>query len=234
MKAYVINLESRADRWNSVLAQSLKLELEIVRIDALPISSISEEKEGFVASGVAAIWLSHQKAMSIFLESGDTHGLILEDDFLIEKNFAHKLANISNFVNFDFIQIGYLKTSPFDAIACHVANVVDWLLKALAFSFKIGLLRNARISKKLLVREQVGIPAWLIVNDIRAGGHAYVVSRKFAAAAQNMNIPIFISSDGYFMALGKMRSFLMYRLGRSLVSQSNSPTSVTDRFTSQA
>jgi GR25 family glycosyltransferase involved in LPS biosynthesis len=234
MKAYIINLESRADRWNSVLAQSLKLELEIVRIDALSISSISEEKEGFVTPGVAATWLSHQKAMSIFLESGDAHGLILEDDFLTEKNFAHKLANISNFVNFDFIQIGYLKTSPFDAMACYIANVVDWLLKALAFSFKIGLLRNARISKKLLVREQIGIPAWLIVNDIRAGGHAYVVSRKFAAAAQNMNIPIFISSDGYFMALGKMRSFLMYRLGRSLVSQSNSPTSVTDRFTSQA
>jgi len=234
MKAYVINLESRADRWNSVLAQSLKLELEIVRIDALPISSISEEKEGFVTPGVAAIWLSHQKAMSIFLESGDTHGLILEDDFLIEKNFAHKLANISNFVNFDFIQIGYLKTSPFDAIACHVANVVDWLLKALAFSFKFGLLRNARISKKLLVREQVGIPAWLVVNDIRAGGHAYVVSRKFAAAVQNMNIPIFISSDGYFRALGWMRSFSMFRFRKSSVGQSKSPSSVTNRFTSQA
>jgi GR25 family glycosyltransferase involved in LPS biosynthesis len=219
------------DRWNSVIAQSLKLELEVVRIDALPLSSVSKEKEGFVTRGVAAIWLSHQKAMSIFLESGETHGLILEDDFLIHKKFVHKLATISNF---DFIQIGYLKTSPFDAIACYVANVVDWSLKALSFILKMRISRNARISKKLLVREQVGIPSWLVVNDIRAGAHAYVVSRRFAEAAQEMNTPIFISTDGYFRALGWMRSFSMFRFRKSAVGQSKSPSSVTNRFTSQA
>jgi hypothetical protein len=52
------------------LAQSSKLQLPIVRIDAVEMKTLASQ-ELYVAAGVAATWQSHQLAMSIFLESGE-------------------------------------------------------------------------------------------------------------------------------------------------------------------
>jgi hypothetical protein len=80
--------------------------------------------------------------------------------------------------------------------------------------------------------EQLGVPRKIVMNDIRAGGQAYFVSRNFASAAQSMNTPVFLSTDGLFMALGVSRNFKMARLRRMWISQTNSPSSVTQRFKS--
>jgi GR25 family glycosyltransferase involved in LPS biosynthesis len=232
MKAYVINLATRLDRWKSVISQSDRLGMECIRIDAVSISDDSVINQLFVTAGVAATWKSHQRAMYTFLESGDNYGLILEDDFLLEDGYADAIMSPSKSADYDFIQLGYLKTSPFDAIACKSANITDLFLKFLAFSSKINLRFLKKLSNKVLVSEQARIPYRLVMNDIRAGGHSYVVSRKFAAAAQEMNYPVFISTDGYFMSLGGMRTFSMCRLRKSVVSQSNSPSSVSKRFIS--
>ena len=70
MKAFVINLSARKDRWENVENQSLALGLTCVRINAIESRELPTGSDDYVTPGVAAIWMSHQLAMFEFLESG--------------------------------------------------------------------------------------------------------------------------------------------------------------------
>ena len=229
VRAYVINLKSRVDRWNSVIAQSNSLGLPIVRIEAVGIDEISD-RELFVAKGIAATWKSHQFAMSIFLESGDLYGLILEDDFLLTKYWDSNMLNLALQTNPDFFQLGYLVTSPQDKVGLVLNNTIDVLLKILSKLCSFSKLIDNRLGKRLLILEQKKLHWKIVPNDIRAGGQAYLISRKFALAAGYMNKPPFNSADGMFMSLGGMRSFRMFRFRRTIICQTGSMSSVQERY----
>jgi hypothetical protein len=230
MRAYVINLSSRSDRWASVMEQESLLGLKIERVEAITRDEINSTDEPYVAKGVSATWKSHQKAMRLFLESSDNIGLIMEDDFLIDANFRKKFMKIVQFNKFDFIQLGILKPSPTAGISLIISNIRDLILKLLVkiCSSNIRFLR--KYSTRVLLSEQQGVPIFLVCSDIRAGGQAYLVSRGFAQAAQEMNQPAFLSSDGVYMSIGGMRSFRMFRIRKTIVNQTDSPTSVESRF----
>lgn len=224
MKAYVINLDSRVDRWTDVKAQSSQLGIEIIRISAVTYETVSPSP--FVTRVIAATWQSHQRAMKSFLESGDDFGLIMEDDFVISRALDLKGFDLHSTLRSDFFQLGFLITGPTDRIQVLVNGLVDSSLKCLRFVSK-----GAKSLKgKLLIREQFGIPYNVVCNDIRPGAHAYIVSREFARAAQEINSPEFLSADAVFMSMGWMRSFKMLRLRKSAFGQSESQTSITERF----
>jgi hypothetical protein len=226
MQAYVINLLDRSDRWAQAISQQTLLGYKINRLDAVSINSNSLVGEIFTASGVAATWKSHQKAMSQFLETQEAFSLVLEDDFDVIGKISIDLEQLMLKLDLDFLQLGYLTPHILDRLYITLANIQDLLLKACAKLLWI----LPMMSKKLLIREQLDIPLAIVLNDIRAGGQAYIVSRKFAEAAQSMNTPTFLSTDGLFMALGVSRNFRMARLRRMWISQTNSPSSVTNRF----
>jgi GR25 family glycosyltransferase involved in LPS biosynthesis len=230
MRAYVINLNDRGDRWNSVLSQQDLLGLEIVRVEAVSKLQITASEEPFVAPGVSATWKSHQKAMQIFLDSDEEFGLIMEDGFLIKRNFNRHFARIRKYDDFDFIQLGILKPSSTSGIALLTSNARDIFLKIVCKITVSKYLQHNPTLNRVLIHEQQGVPFFLVCSDVRAGGQAYLVSRNFATAAQKMNQPAFLSSDGVYMSIGGMRSFRMFRLRKSLVKQTNSPTSVESRF----
>lgn len=229
MHAYVINLKSRLDRWDSVLAQSAKLDIPIVRVNAIEMESLSEQNL-FVASGVAATWQSHQLAMATFLDSGEKYGVILEDDFFVTKSWSKTMFELALRVDPDFFQLGYLITSPLDRIELFFNDLFDRILKLLSKLCSFSVLLNKRLGGRLLIREQKLIPWNVVPNDIRAGGQAYLVSRKFALASKYMNTPSFTSADGMFISLGDVRSFRMFRFRKSLINQTDSVTSVHQRY----
>ena len=230
MRAYVINLATRSDRWASVMRQQSYLGLEIERVEAVTRDEIVRKEEPYVANGVSATWKSHQKAMRLFLGTSDDIALIMEDDFLLPSNFQVRLGKIIQFENFDFLQLGILKPSPLSGLSILISNLRDLILKALSLISLANQRFFKSYSNRVLLREQKGVPYFLVCSDIRAGGQAYLVSRNFALAAQEMNKPAFLSSDGVFMSIGGMRSFRMFRLRKSLVNQTNSPSSVENRF----
>ena len=114
MKAYVINLTSRTDRWDSVEKQGEALGMSLIRVDA--VSKDETLSEPFVTSAVAAAWYSHRKAMNMFLASGDEYALILEDDFLLRTRWKNFDFSKYESLNIDFFQIGYLITTPVDRL----------------------------------------------------------------------------------------------------------------------
>lgn len=229
MKAYVINLDSRIDRWNSVNAQSTKLNLEVVRISAIDQYSLPIEALDFSPMGVVATWFSHQKACSEFLKSGDDYGLIMEDDFVLERAYELPGQELLKNVRLDFLQMGYLRVTPWESIDVSAYNIRNRTLRLIRYL--IGFLDlDLKYKNRKLIVELSGTPKNWVAADIRPGGQAYLVSRKFAAAVQNLNLPTCMSTDGFYEALGKSRSFNMFRLQKSIVGQSNSPSSVAERF----
>lgn len=227
---YVINLKQRTDRWDSVISESLKNKLELTRVDAVVADSIDANDCIYMPPGVVATWRSHQSVFREFLSSSDPYCLILEDDFIIPRMSLKLRTTLQEgYASFDFIQVGFLITSRIEYIDFKLQNWFDVLKKLLSFEF-FGLGRISSFSNKLTVTEQISVPSELVLNDIRAGGHAYIISRRFAEAGLKMNDPVFFSTDGVFMALGKSRSFKMARFRKSLINQTNSPTSVSQRF----
>lgn len=228
MKAYVINLDSRSDRWAEVIAQQSQLGLEIQRVPAVSIGSVVVSP--FVTPVIAATWQSHQKALKAFLDTPDEYALIMEDDFVLSRSWRKDRLKVGTSLNADFLQVGFLITNSFDRVQFILSGTLDCFLKMLRnLAFMSGFL-GIKLGQKLLIREQVGIPLTIVCNDIRAGAHAYIVSRNFAEAALRINSPEFLSADAVYISMGWMRSFKVLRFRRSLIGQSNSESSIIDRF----
>jgi GR25 family glycosyltransferase involved in LPS biosynthesis len=224
MDAFIINLKQRTDRWDDCMKQKALLNANLIRVEAISSMSSHVEMEEFAAPGVAATWKSHQKAMKEFLGTEQSFALILEDDFVVRKKLSEEIYVFMERKNYDFLQLGYLTPHYLDFIAVKIWNLQDLVLKIFA------KIHKNKFFGKHLIYEQQGIPYSIVLNDIRAGGHAYIISRRFAEACQQMNNPVFLSTDGMFMALGVSRNFKTGRLRRSMFKQSNSPSSVLKRF----
>lgn len=223
---FLINLSSRQDRLADCQSQFSKIPCEVIRVSAVDAKEINNE-ELFVPAGVAATWRSHQLAMNEHLLSGFRYALILEDDFIIKKNIEKILKLVSAYTEYDLVQIGFLNPSFLRRVIRYGIDYRDLFLKLL---FRANELCGGKLTKKLLVKEQKRVPFFLVLNDFQAGGHSYIVSRKFSEAAQKMNNPAFLSADGMLMALSETRTFRVARTRISLVSQSNSKTSVVERY----
>lgn len=94
---YGINLKRRRDRWNFLAAQTRALGLDLHRVDAVdaldPKSARELEKisisgpTGILGVGAKACAHSHSRAWSQFLQSSHSHGVFLEDDACLSKDF---------------------------------------------------------------------------------------------------------------------------------------------------
>lgn len=226
VKGFVINLDSREDRWRDSSAQLSRFPFDIERVSAVVAAEI-EAEEPYVPGGVAATWRSHQKAMRAHLESGFEFGFILEDDFLVSEDISKVLSKVLEIGDFDLVQFGFLSPSYLRRIIRYFVGFRDGLLKLMN---RIPNFSKIPVFNKLIIREQSGIPFSLVLNDIQAGGHSYLVSRKFSEAAQFMNNPSFLSADGMLMALSETRTFKVARVRINRINQSNSESSVQVRF----
>jgi len=228
LKGFVINLDERQDRWAEASSQFAKFPFAIERVEAVNSSDV-ENEEPYVPAGVAATWKSHQKAMRSHLETQFEYAVILEDDFLVVRDIKKILIRVSDFKGFDLVQLGYLSPSALRKAIRYAIGIRDIFLKILQ-KISAGIPLNSL--NKLLICEQENIPLSIVLNDIQAGGHCYLVSRKFSTAAQQMNNPCFLSADGMLMALSETRTFKVGRSRINYVKQSDSASSVQQRFTS--
>lgn len=231
MQAYVINLSARTDRWEAVLSQWNLDPLPLNRIEAVASQSIPLSETFFLPAPVVANWMSQCKTYRKFLTSTDSHALILEDDFLIGSTDLNKIRDICMTHEFDFLQLGYLRNSILDVFNVRFTNIRDVILKFINSASRKGLLPKF-LNNKLLVLEQIGIPYSVVLNDARAGSHAYIISRKFAEKMLTLNQPTFLPTDALFMAISNLRFLRMGRLRKNRIRQSNSPSSITSRFIS--
>lgn len=106
MKAYVINLDTVPERWEHMQRAFAETPFSVVRVSAvsgrdlkLPIPEFDEEtfrrRHGRLTNIFeVACYLSHIKAMKTFLESGESHAMICEDDLYPTKDATRVIGKL--------------------------------------------------------------------------------------------------------------------------------------------
>ena len=223
---YVINLENRPDRWQSVLEQSRILGFEPRRIAAS--DSVAEcHHNSLLSPAASACWESHLIALQKFIDSEAESCLIAEDDFLVInlQRFKKQLAAL-NCSNWDYVQLGFLSTGLRDRIQRYMTNFEFALIKLVTSSSIIWPKKRRLLEGKLRVRRSIGVPLAYVPDDIRAGAHFYYINRSMALKLIGCNMPPFVTADGFFMSLAWIKRFRMMRVRRTAIIQSNSPSSI--------
>jgi GR25 family glycosyltransferase involved in LPS biosynthesis len=228
-QGYVINLDSARDRLDSFLLLSTKYNRVTQRVEA--VSTINSDLSGnrYVSESVAACWESHRKVFRLFLETNFDYALIQEDDSIMKGVNLQKIVHAMSSNDIDFIQIGFLYGTFGRKIEIFGKNLWHFLLYSLKFASKKISPRSDLILRPTL-REILSDHPFLVPADIRAGTHAYVVSRHFARNVLEMNSPIVLAADDFYMALSRMRSFAMYRFFCSRADQGSWESSVVPKM----
>ena len=233
MKAYLINLDDRRDRLEYAERQLSAVGVEYLRVAAIRATEKFSTEYPYVTPSVAAIWLSHLSALREFLETDETHALILEDDFQMKCSKKKLYSVLLEHEYGDFFQIGFLVTNLFDRINFCSNNFLDFSFKVLEKYSRYRFPFANYLSTKYLVYGQKNAKFSTVCNDIRAGAHSYIISREFAEKVLEFNQPVLFSTDQFFISLSKMHTFRMLRLRSSIIGQTDSISSVQSRFISQ-
>lgn len=226
--SYIINLSSRADRRGHALDQVSTFRLNSILVDAISVQELGPMNLGFLSPPAMACWQSHIKSFEYFLETNNSYACVFEDDFEI-KNMPKLERYIKKLKmeDFDIIQVGFLVNN--------YRERVEILLKNMEFLFFFLLARaclrssffSARYENKLRVQRAQKVPIGFVPDDLRAGAHAYLVSRKAALSIvsvyKNQNI---LTTDGFLIATNWTRPFRTLRLYKSFVDQIQSQSSI--------
>jgi GR25 family glycosyltransferase involved in LPS biosynthesis len=97
---YIINLDRSKDRWEKIVKQCEKENINYYRIEAIDGMKIDRNEYKSILhkknmkDNTIACFLSHMKSLKTFLESIDNYAVILEDDVIIQKDFNKKIKTI--------------------------------------------------------------------------------------------------------------------------------------------
>ena len=195
----VINLLRRPDRKLSLTHHLNGLALSGIFIPAVDGGIGFAVQPGTICTNTqAACWLSHVRAMKIFLTCYEADFcLILEDDAVLDegidwRKFLIEVQDEMRARSLDYLQIGH----------------IDWRLPANRFArlrsavgraipFRRPPFEKIEIEiadRKMLVR----------LGESLDGTHGYLISRRFAEIVQFQNQPQWTSADGYFTALARV------------------------------
>lgn len=229
--AYVINLDRRPDRWVQFLDNSSLIKIPIVRFPAVDGFNLPKSVLRSPAP-IVACWMSHQAVAKEFLSTDADHCLILEDDIDIRTIDAELLEQLwsRDFNGIDLLQVGFcIHQNRLFNRAMHSVQVsaVETLarLRILKFAFSQRFLKE-RYGYKFEYLPNLEVV--VAVNTFELGTHAYIISRNFAKAMISFNDPVYLPADLALMELVRTEHYRGARLTRSLVGQSDSPSSISN------
>ena len=220
---YVINLDSRDDRRSEFYSQVDKAGILVERVSA--IRSDSTRGIHTTPPGVTACWLSHQKALTRFLNTGEAYGIFFEDDAVFSKSGLEFVRDFDKYQkpDFDLLQIGYLrKRGRLDS--GELDSLTHWKAKG---SLALQKLRGSHRNQTSVVGGQL-----LVADSFEAGTHAYICNRSMAKLLVTFNNPVVLAADLALIQVARSKISKCFRLSRSLVGQSDSVSSINLRQTS--
>jgi hypothetical protein len=88
MKAYVINLPERTDRWETFTSNWKDSGLELVRVDAFKMENVYH-----------AVFLKHRELLQQAKDRGETHLLVMEDDAIPYADFTKRFQHITEYLD---------------------------------------------------------------------------------------------------------------------------------------
>jgi GR25 family glycosyltransferase involved in LPS biosynthesis len=224
---FVINLEDRKDRLDSVTTHLNSLGLEFQRIQAVSSKDIFD-RLGLLSPAAAGCWHSHILAMKEIIDQDLQYGIVAEDDILVSNpKKLYRLLENPEILNIDMLQIGWLQHGIKDRLLILLLNLESILFITLAkFTVQSNFL-DKKIGSRLRVTRAKYLPNFRFVSDdFKSGGHFYLISNSMAQEIVSLELEPIIPIDSFLAVMALSRRFRIYRLRRSLVSQTNSISSI--------
>lgn len=146
MRAYLINLPEAGDRLTAAEAELDRLDLPFVVVEAIrgkeldyPIAEFSEAGYKLLQGrrridAEVGCYLSHLKAIQCFLDSGEEHGLILEDDIKLSDNLKEIISIAYKSASFDLLRLSSVNTGRWS----RTIPLVDGYFLGVAFTREKG------------------------------------------------------------------------------------------------
>ena len=226
---YLINLSDREDRLKTSVAIAKDFGIDFLRVNAIAKDDLSVSEFEFASSPVVACFRSHQIAYRELIKSDDKYALILEDDFLPQRNFILPTLVDLEDMRLDIFQLGFLHTSKIESFNILLINLRAIVLRLIIFAAKLMPFAFQKVIDKTLVSELRDLPINVVASDFRPGAHAYIVSRRAAELLLQINKPVFLSADELLKSLSTMRTLRIARTFFSKVKQSDSQSSIIMR-----
>ncbi len=228
---YVINLDSRQDRWSDYLLGSRGITIPVQRVSAVDANNLSGEVL-HVPAVIAACWMSHQKVAALFLRGQSQYCLVMEDDVLLSEEaliFLNSLS-IDDFDTVDLLQIGFCvhgnRLANRDRYSAQRKLILGLNFFNLLDTSLCQKLVKHFYGKEFTRLGSSGLP--VVKNSFELGTHAYLMSRRFAQRVLDFNTPVFLPADLAFIELVETKNFDAFRLLKSVIKQSDSPSSISD------
>ena len=229
--AHLINLDRRPDRWYEFVGKSEELDLPISRFSAVDGLEISKSELRLPPS-VAACWMSHQAVAREFLETGADYCLVLEDDIDLNHKSIAGLKDLweKSLQNIDLLQIGFCVSHnrlSNRVVHSNQSRIVELLhqLRLLKLTTFRRILKSF-YGYEFLTLNQINQPVAVMTFEL--GTHAYIMSSRFAHAILSFNFPVYLPADLAIMELTKTQKYRVFRLNKSLIDQSDSPSSISN------
>jgi glycosyl transferase family 25 len=126
LNCYIINLDRATERWENILRSPGLKDLNIIRVPAVDGKTLHPPYPHFSPWGFffcrghrenpnhIACYNSHLKALNQFLESGNEHGLICEDDITGTPELTDVLQNVLRYSDsWDLVRLTGFRQKPF-------------------------------------------------------------------------------------------------------------------------
>jgi GR25 family glycosyltransferase involved in LPS biosynthesis len=252
----VINLDNRPDRAEEFYKQFKNSDIQPVRISAIK----GEDLHGVhhVPKNVAACWISHCEAFEYLLSTTSSHLIIFEDDAELTKKGLKFISGLNSerLSSIDLLQFGYLthkgnldfpkydiekfpinfprafgqSIEQKDVVFRSMIKLIRWVIRGpIIPAFLIKNYKKYCINEKIL-RNSLNLKYPLIYHSFEPGTHAYIISRKLAEFLIQCNSPTFLAADLYLMGFAKAGNSKSIRISKTLCKQTNSPSSIRERF----
>jgi GR25 family glycosyltransferase involved in LPS biosynthesis len=224
--AFLINLDSRRDRFLQATIEAQKINLSLTRISALTPQDLdaSELDHSVLTPGALACLKSHQAVWKLISEGDAPFGLVLEDDFkFISKKKFLGYCNITAIENFDILQLGYLRSNFRYWIDINLQNVESVFF---IFMGRVSQAMRLNLETKLRIRRHMHLEFRQVADDFRAGAHAYIISKVAAKELLKINQSDFVTVDGYLCVIAWTRYLRVIRVSKPVVTQRKSESSI--------
>lgn len=163
MKAHVINLAKRTDRWNRFVASAQETGIDYIRFEAI-VPSGEDLKAWRHSPGLLGCNLSHKKLWEQFLDTDEPYLFVLEDDARQVEEWDEVLPK-----EFDILYLGgNAKSYAMDNMKRHDR----WRIARRVLTTHAYVISRAGAEKALktpILKEAVDVALW----DVQAEGKSY-------------------------------------------------------------
>jgi GR25 family glycosyltransferase involved in LPS biosynthesis len=242
------------DRKINTITRSRDIGINVEVVSAISASEIEEATEKpYALPAIVALWESHRKVWSLFLESEEEICLVLEDDVIFLGGAAKLLlsANVFHSGHFDLLQIGFLGLSTrwnfrYEESFHHFRiRIYRRVIEVLDLNPFFNLIQNfiPRIDSVINQRrkkiaheraiEDTLENLFLCIPEFRSGTHAYLLTRSGAQKLMQFNLPVLFGSDLALQMLAISKSLRIFRLNTSVAGQDDTLVSIGEHYRCQ-